>query len=339
MSSVRPQKRSKKEEVVEEPPFEPTVIHHLNGIHAALNAMAQQMKDRNDLLAQSVAEAPEGEESAGGAVSHDDLDVIEHRLEGLEGIVHGHAKLMQRLDVIEEFSKTFAAKLDALEQFTGKVVGGGIGTNGEATAKKRGRPSNAEKAAREAAATEVAPVEEKVATPAEVREVVAKVEEKLAPAPATNGEVVIKEYLTAHPGAKATDLVRDLKLSLNRANAYITLWGLPAGAEQTPAQAVLEAVAKSPAAQHAAGTPEAIAAAQATTAAMQTVTAQAKVVETAPAGPPSVDDVRAVAITWIGRHGKEKFADVLKKYGATNLSSVAEEQRAGLMAELANGGK
>jgi hypothetical protein len=53
---------------------------------------------------------------------------------------------------------------------------------------------------------------------------------------------------------------------------------------------------------------------------------------------PSVDDLRAVAITWIGKHSKEKFAEVLKKYGATNLSTVPEEQRAALMAEL-NGAK
>lgn len=60
--------------------------------------------------------------------------------------------------------------------------------------------------------------------------------------------------------------------------------------------------------------------------------------QAAPTPLPSVDDLRAVAITWIGKHSKEKFAEVLKKYGATNLSTVPEEQRAALMAEL-NGAK
>lgn len=330
-SSIRPQKRGRKvyEEAMpekEEPEleFEPTVIHHLNGIHAALNAMAQQMKDRNDLLAQSIEQKPE-ETPAGGAVGHGDLDAVNDEITGL----------VRRFTVVEEFSRTFAAKLDALEKLATSGVGVVGAGNGE-TPKKRGRPSNAEKAAREAAATGI-PTESPAPAPAtsnapttpipppatpmptveQIHEVVEQVKEKLGALavtqkteipPATNNEVQIKGYLIAHPGAKATDLVRDLKLSLNRATAYVMLWGSPAGAEQT----IVEA-------------------------AKQTVTVPAKVVETVPAAPPSVDDVRAVAITWIGNHGKEKFIDVLKKYGATSLSSVAEEQRAGLMAELAEG--
>lgn len=52
---------------------------------------------------------------------------------------------------------------------------------------------------------------------------------------------------------------------------------------------------------------------------------------------PSIDDVRAVAISFAGKHGKEKLAETLKKYGADKLSSVPEEQRAALLADLQAG--
>lgn len=48
----------------------------------------------------------------------------------------------------------------------------------------------------------------------------------------------------------------------------------------------------------------------------------------------TIDDVRAVAITYAGKHGKEKLGAVLRKYGAGNLSSVPAEMYAALMAEL-----
>jgi hypothetical protein len=50
-----------------------------------------------------------------------------------------------------------------------------------------------------------------------------------------------------------------------------------------------------------------------------------------------VDDVRAVAITFAGKHGKPKLSDVLKEFGASNLSTVPEESRAALMAKLQAG--
>jgi hypothetical protein len=52
---------------------------------------------------------------------------------------------------------------------------------------------------------------------------------------------------------------------------------------------------------------------------------------------PSVDDVRAVAITFAGKHGKPKLSDMLKEFGASNLSTVPEESRAALMAKLQAG--
>lgn len=50
---------------------------------------------------------------------------------------------------------------------------------------------------------------------------------------------------------------------------------------------------------------------------------------------PSANDLRAVAITFAGVHGKPKLSEVLKKYGCTNIAGVPEESRAALMAELA----
>jgi hypothetical protein len=48
----------------------------------------------------------------------------------------------------------------------------------------------------------------------------------------------------------------------------------------------------------------------------------------------TLDDVRAVAIGYAGKHGKEKLGAVLVKYGAGNLSSVPAEKYDALMAEL-----
>lgn len=63
----------------------------------------------------------------------------------------------------------------------------------------------------------------------------------------------------------------------------------------------------------------------------------------APPPPPppaevSADDLRACAISFASKHGKPKLAEVLKKYGATNISSVPAESRAALVAELNNAG-
>jgi hypothetical protein len=52
------------------------------------------------------------------------------------------------------------------------------------------------------------------------------------------------------------------------------------------------------------------------------------------APPATLDDVRAVAIGYAGKHGKEKLGAVLVKYGAGNLSSVPAEKYDALMAEL-----
>lgn len=53
--------------------------------------------------------------------------------------------------------------------------------------------------------------------------------------------------------------------------------------------------------------------------------------------PPSLDDVRGVAIAYAGKHGKDGLAAVLAKYSADKLSSVTEDKRAALMAELSAG--
>jgi hypothetical protein len=54
----------------------------------------------------------------------------------------------------------------------------------------------------------------------------------------------------------------------------------------------------------------------------------------APPVPATLDDVRAVAIGYAGKHGKEKLGAVLVKYGAGNLSSVPAEKYDALMVEL-----
>jgi hypothetical protein len=51
----------------------------------------------------------------------------------------------------------------------------------------------------------------------------------------------------------------------------------------------------------------------------------------------SVEDTRAAAIGYASKHGKPALAELLKKFGAANISSVVPEQRAALVAELTAG--
>ena len=53
---------------------------------------------------------------------------------------------------------------------------------------------------------------------------------------------------------------------------------------------------------------------------------------------PTLDDVRATAIAYVGTHGKEKLAEILKGFGADKLSSVPAEKLPALLAALQNGG-
>jgi hypothetical protein len=61
---------------------------------------------------------------------------------------------------------------------------------------------------------------------------------------------------------------------------------------------------------------------------------KAKLAERIEAEKATLDDVRAVAIGYAGKHGKEKLGAVLVKYGAGNLSSVPAEKYDALMVEL-----
>lgn len=55
----------------------------------------------------------------------------------------------------------------------------------------------------------------------------------------------------------------------------------------------------------------------------------------APAPAATLDDVRGAAITWIGKHGKEKFsALLLEKFGAAQISAVPQAQWGALIAML-----
>jgi hypothetical protein len=54
-------------------------------------------------------------------------------------------------------------------------------------------------------------------------------------------------------------------------------------------------------------------------------------------GPPSIDDVRAVAINYAGKHGKEKLGKILADFGSQNISGVPKEKLAQLMAKLQEG--
>lgn len=53
-----------------------------------------------------------------------------------------------------------------------------------------------------------------------------------------------------------------------------------------------------------------------------------------PTPAPTIDDVRATAISFVGKHGKEKLASMLTKYGADKLSSVPTEKLGALLADL-----
>jgi hypothetical protein len=50
--------------------------------------------------------------------------------------------------------------------------------------------------------------------------------------------------------------------------------------------------------------------------------------------PPTLDDVRATAIGFVGKHGKEKLVTIIQKHGAGNLSAVPPANLPALLAEL-----
>ncbi len=56
-----------------------------------------------------------------------------------------------------------------------------------------------------------------------------------------------------------------------------------------------------------------------------------------PVPAPTYDDVRAVAITFIGKHGKEKLGDLIKSFGAPNLTALPVEKLPDLLAKLQAG--
>jgi hypothetical protein len=58
----------------------------------------------------------------------------------------------------------------------------------------------------------------------------------------------------------------------------------------------------------------------------------AQATEAVPA--PTLDDVRASAISFVGRHGKEKLAAMLASFGAEKLSSVATDKLPALLAAI-----
>jgi len=66
---------------------------------------------------------------------------------------------------------------------------------------------------------------------------------------------------------------------------------------------------------------------------------ESKAAPVAPAAPAvvKVDDVRGAAIAFIGKHSKERFTEILKGYGATNISTVPPEKLAHLLATLTAG--
>jgi hypothetical protein len=285
--SRKSRKPAEKPDTEQTPTFEESVVLHLRGMHAAMNAIAEQIKEHNDLLV--------GEPAAEEVPGPTQITEVLERLDTIDKLILGSDKAPFEALVARVAALESATPAPARRGRPPKVV------EPEGVAIKNNDMVDQGSVLPGAAPT--TPQQAAAATPAEVRTVVATAEQKLATPPATASEEKIKEYLGANPGAKPADLVRDLKLSLNRAVAYVELWGTKPAAQQT-------------------------------------VTAEAKQVPTpaAPVAPPSVDDLRSVAITWIGKHSKEKFADTLKKYGASNLSTVPEEQRAALMAEL-NGTK
>lgn len=316
---------------------------HLCDIKVVLEKMEEQMIERNALLRGS-------EQVVGNAEVPQSRDVLD-RLERLE------ANIPARLDEIIASVATIPGLIGKLDK---RIVGlerlAGVGLEVQSeeakmhaierdstlppapailpTKRGRGRPPKPENCKHENVETlenglrrclKCGAVLEAALTPAEekaIEKVVAevkaepsplaqavmqklaeKVEPKIEEKPA-DPEAAIRAFIESNPGVKPAALIRTFKISFNRAEAYIEAWGV--APEPTKVEEPKPEPAEEP-----------------------------KVEEK----PVDINDVRAVAIAYANKHGKDKLGEVLKKYGQGNLSSVPVEQYRTLMLDLSNGSK
>jgi DNA repair exonuclease SbcCD ATPase subunit len=343
------------------------VAAHLRDITVVLNAIEQQMVERNDMLRSSMESQVQRDEKAitalESATGHEDNAGIEARIARLETAMSAIPNMMDKLTVLmNEVVETVKhpvigpATLVATEPTNGaaKAIAGRIiehtvaqvqaqtgsipGTEAAPQKRGRGRPADPKKCAhpedkvetlenglrrctrcgtvlpsieqqvREKAAELEVPAEV-LRTPEEVqqvREQVAAVKEKLA-----------ERIAEQKPAAQTLQAVA----------TNIT----PIVAERKPAK--VETIYKNIDGKMVEVDPETL-----EPIAKPEPTPEPKV-EAQPPEPvkATLDDVRAVAIGYAGKHGKERLGAVLVKYGAGNLSSVPAEKYDALMAELQAG--
>jgi hypothetical protein len=204
-----------------------------------------------------------------------------------------------------------------------------------------------EQQVREAAVALAVPPEV-LRTPAEVQEVkaagaaVAAVEKPPVQAAAIDtSEDAIKAFVEGNPGCKMSDVIRATKCSFNRAEAALALWGKPA-VEKAPEKTYVKprpcggcGVDLDGNEPHSAACPTQK---KPEPAAQKTVDAVAEIKALEEKKTPlTIDDVKAVAITFASAHGREKLGTILRKYGPGNLSGLPTDSYAAVMLDLANG--
>jgi hypothetical protein len=297
------------------------VAAHLRDITVVLNAIEQQMVERNDLL-RGTAEAGE---SRAPIATIADADVLA-RLDALEGAM---SSIPGKMDDLTALVKSIAAMVHAPAPVAAAPV------NGEAKAIANRIIEHT--VAQVQAGVEAAPAKRGRGRPPKVENCKHGTIEDLS-----NGLVrclrcgatldLKTEKMAAAEAEAAAKAVEEVKAKLAERIEPSTAAVVKAVIEETKKPAPKESVFKSidgkmvevdPETLEPLAKPEVI-----VTSPEPKVEAQPEPVKA------TLDDVRAVAIGYAGKHGKEKLGAVLVKYGAGNLSSVPAEKYDALMVEL-----
>jgi hypothetical protein len=320
------------------------VAAHLRDITGVLNAIEQQMVERNDLL-RGTAEAGE---SRAPIATIADADVLA-RLDALEGAM---SSIPGKMDDLTALVKSIAAMVHAPAPVAAAPVNGEAkaianriiehtvaqvqaGVEAAPAKRGRGRPPKVENCkhgtiedlsnglvrclrcgatldlkTEKMAAGSPEPVAVVETKPVEVAAQVAAVKEKLAERIAAD-----ERSFKAHVEANITPIAAEKKPA-PKESVYKSIDGKLVEVDPDtlePFEKVIAAMEKK---------------VEARIVEEEKVEAQPEPVKA------TLDDVRAVAIGYAGKHGKEKLGAVLVKYGAGNLSSVPAEKYDALMAEL-----
>jgi hypothetical protein len=322
------------------------VAAHLRDITVVLNAIEQQMVERNDMLRSSMESQVQRDEKAitalESATGHEDNAGIEARIARLETAMSAIPNMMDKLTVLmNEVVETVKhpvigpATLVATEPTNGaaKAIAGRIiehtvaqvqaqaGTEAAPQKRGRGRPADPKKCAHPEDKIEVlesglrrctrcgAVLEAKSEITGVVIDEVPALKESgalaVAEKVATEQVAAVKEKLAERIAAEKAPAP-----AKSREPVYRPIDGKFVEVDPDTLEPLVKASPE----------PEEIA-------------------EKEALPPPepvkaTLDDVRAVAIGYAGKHGKEKLGAVLVKYGAGNLSSVPAEKYDALMAEL-----